>query len=48
MPRKATRVNDTELKAVSSVMDGQIRLGGHHSPGGKDERVELVVGHSKQ
>ncbi len=48
MPRKVTRVNDTELKAASNVVDGQIRLGGHHSPGGKDERAELVEGHTKQ
>jgi hypothetical protein len=33
---------------ASNVVDGQIRLGGHHSPGGKDERAELVEGHTKQ
>ena len=29
------------------VEDGQFGWGGHHSPGGKDERAELVEGHTK-
>jgi len=34
--------------AEGRVEDGQIGLGGHHSPGGKDECAELVGGHTKQ
>jgi hypothetical protein len=47
--QQAKKGNEGDRHGVEGrVEDGQIGLGGHHSPGGKDERAELVEGHTKQ
>jgi hypothetical protein len=47
--QQAKKGNEGDRHGVEGrVEDDQISLGGHHSPGGKDERAEMVEGHTKQ
>ena len=46
--QQAKKGNKSDRHRVEGcVEDGQIGLGGHHSPSGKDERAEMVEGHTK-
>jgi hypothetical protein len=47
--QQAKKGNEGDQHGVEGrIEDGQIGLGSHNNPGGKNERTELVEGHTKQ